>query len=274
MAHHPPSDATSERVDGMAAEDYFAAPGISSTDLKQWASKTPRDWRYWKDHPVEETEAMKLGSAIHCAVLEADQYDKRFTCYGGRRSGAAYDEFCAENPNRTILSKSSQEVVDAATDYLYSKDRLHKVIQGGESEVSYFHRHLDGRVRKARADWIGTLNDSPIIIDLKTTYSLEDRHLSKTVANMRYALQGAYYLDVASACEPREVNAFAILWVRTTMPVDFRLCVLHPDAIEYGRKQYTAAWEELTGCLDRNEFPGYSIEPFFLELPKWAMTDD
>ena len=155
-----------------------------------------------------------------------------------------------------------------------AKRKVREVIQGGKSEVSYFHRHLDGRVRKARADWIGTLNDSPIIIDLKTTYSLEDRHLSKTVANMRYALQGAYYLDVASACEPREVNAFAILWVRTTMPVDFRLCVLHPDAIEYGRKQYTAAWEELTGCLDRNEFPGYSIEPFFLELPKWAMTDD
>lgn len=274
MEEHPPSEADTEKVLGMPNEAYHAAEGISSTDLKRWSNGTPRDWKYWKTEGVVETEAMKLGSALHCAVLEADEYSKRFAAYDGRRVGAAYDEFVAEHPNHTILTRNSQDVVDAAVDWLYSKDRLHKVIANGESEVSYFHRDLHGRIRKARADWFGILNGVPIILDLKTTWSLDDRHLQKTLASMGYALQGAYYLDVASACEQQTIDTFAILWVRTTMPIDFRLCVLGEETIQRGRQLYTQAYDGLTTAIDRNQFPGYPSEPFVLDLPKWALTDD
>lgn len=269
----------SSRVPAMPAPDYFAAPGISSTDLKQWVSMTPREWRYWKNNrDTAPSEAMQLGSAIHCAVLEPDEYTDRFTHYTGRRAGKGYDDFKARNAHRTVLSLKSQLVVDQTLDYLRERDRLYNVIKNGEAEMSYFAADpVHERMRKARADWIGELNGQRLLIDLKTTWSLNDRHIQKTLHDMNYHMQAAYYLDTVGLVEGEPPAGFAILWIRTTPPVDMRVSIVGNATLDVGREKYQQAFGELHEAIERDDFPGYPAEPSLLELPTWALkatTDD
>ena len=65
-------------------EDYFAAPGLSQSGMKDLAVSPMRYW-YLHINPErperEETAAMRLGTALHCAVLESDEvFMDRYAC--------------------------------------------------------------------------------------------------------------------------------------------------------------------------------------------------
>ena len=57
----------------ISNEEYHADPAISASQLKE-IGKSP--FHYWKRYvdpdrsPSEPTAAMRLGSLVHCAVLE------------------------------------------------------------------------------------------------------------------------------------------------------------------------------------------------------------
>jgi len=61
--------------------DYFAAPGLSNSGMSDLAVSP---LRYWYNHvrldrePEEPTPQMAFGTALHCAVLEPDQFEKRY----------------------------------------------------------------------------------------------------------------------------------------------------------------------------------------------------
>ena len=269
----PTPDKPGLRLDALPAEQYFGCGGYSSTDVKNWLSMTPKEWRYWKQHGIEPSDAMRLGSAIHCAVLEPAEYESRFAVYSGdRRTGKAYREWADSVGNREELSRGAGRTVEAVIDYLEANERLHKLIKSGSPEVSFLHLDLQGRLRKARCDWIGDIGNMSAVIDLKTTWSLDDRHLEKTLYERNYHVQAAWYLDVVGAVNGREPDAFVIIWVATKPPIDMRLTIVSKDAIELGRESYKVALDQLSDAQERDYFPGYPMEPTILDLPRWAYT--
>ena len=63
--------------------DYFDQPGLSASGMKDLEVSPLRYWHLHinpnrpKDEPTPE---MQFGSAVHCAILEPDQFDKRYAC--------------------------------------------------------------------------------------------------------------------------------------------------------------------------------------------------
>ncbi len=63
--------------------EYQVAPGLSNSAMKDLAVSP---LRFWHRHinpartPMEPTPEMVFGSALHCAILEADDFDKRYAC--------------------------------------------------------------------------------------------------------------------------------------------------------------------------------------------------
>lgn len=63
--------------------DYYAAPGLSQSGMKDLAISP---FRYWHKHvnpnraPDEPTAPMIFGSALHCAVLEPEAFHDRYAC--------------------------------------------------------------------------------------------------------------------------------------------------------------------------------------------------
>lgn len=67
----------------IPAADYFAAPGLSNSDMKDLAVSPLRFWyrRVNPDAPLEEpSPEMRFGSALHCAILEPSEFDSRYAC--------------------------------------------------------------------------------------------------------------------------------------------------------------------------------------------------
>jgi hypothetical protein len=62
---------------------YFSAPGLSYSMMKDLAVSPLRMWYLHLNPerpPDEPTPAMQFGSALHCAVLEPGEFDKRYAC--------------------------------------------------------------------------------------------------------------------------------------------------------------------------------------------------
>lgn len=67
----------------MTEQEYHAAGGLSHSGLKDLAVSPLRYWHLWlnpKRQPKDPTPEMIVGTALHCAVLETEQFDKRYAC--------------------------------------------------------------------------------------------------------------------------------------------------------------------------------------------------
>ncbi len=66
---------------GMTKEEYFAAPGLSQSAIKDLMVSPLRFWYRNVDPnriPEEPTPEMIFGNAVHCAVLEPEEFGKRY----------------------------------------------------------------------------------------------------------------------------------------------------------------------------------------------------
>lgn len=65
----------------LSAPEYHALPALSFSGMKDLAISPLRYWHLWinPQRPErEETSEMRFGTALHCAVLEPDQFDARY----------------------------------------------------------------------------------------------------------------------------------------------------------------------------------------------------
>jgi hypothetical protein len=72
-----------EVIQDMPAEEYHATHGLSVSGMKDLAVSPLRFWHKWLNpdrQPDEPTPAQQFGSALHCAVLEPGEFDKRYAC--------------------------------------------------------------------------------------------------------------------------------------------------------------------------------------------------
>ena len=58
-------------------EDYLAIQAVNWSSLKHM-HESPHAYNYWQQHPRGDTPAYLKGRAVHCAVLEPDDFEDRF----------------------------------------------------------------------------------------------------------------------------------------------------------------------------------------------------
>jgi hypothetical protein len=67
----------------MSEQEYRQAPGLSNSAMKDLAVSPLRFWHRQinPNRPQDEpTPEMQLGTALHCAVLEPEEFDSRYAC--------------------------------------------------------------------------------------------------------------------------------------------------------------------------------------------------
>ena len=116
---------------------------------------------------------------------------------------------------------------------------------------------------KARLDWI-TEND--LIVDLKTVAAggASPANFAKQVANFKYHLQAAHYLEMSG------MQRFVFVVVEREPPFQIGVYQLDDDAIAEGRYLRRKALDLIANCRVFNDWPGYTpLEPQTLSLPNW-----
>jgi len=250
----------------MNNSDYHADPAISASHLHAVA-KSPAIYyaRFLAPNrpKVEPTAAMRLGTLVHCAVLEPDQLSSRYVVGYDRRTKAGKEQ-AAE------LAGSGVEVVNASEMEIAMSMRhsvsyctvAAELLSEGKAEQSIWWDDSDTGLRcKCRPDWI----NGSTIIDLKTTGDASPSGFAKSVANWRYHIQQAHYLSSGIA------DRFIFIAVEKVYPYGVGVYELDSDAVLEGKRIAKRNLTTIANCQAANDWPGYSeASPASLSLPRWA----
>lgn len=145
------------------------------------------------------------------------------------------------------------------------------LLAGAYTEQSFFVTDDDGLLRKCRTDAIS--NCGSIVLDLKTTDDVSAAGFGRTIAQRRYHVQAAWYLDVLYLLYGRNApKHFAFIAVQKRRPYDVAVHFVTEAQIELGRQLYQRDLQVLLRCQEKGVWPGADgggvIEA---QLPNWEM---
>jgi len=252
-----------------AAYHDLDAVGKSDLDL---IAKSPAHYRFAER---EETDALRLGSAVHCAVLEPDRFAADYVIappmdHRTKAGKEQWAEFEAANAGKTMLNRDEGALALRLAEAVRAHPRAQVLLAAGQPEVSALWSDPDLGVRcRARYDW---LTPEGLVLDLKTTQNASAAAFAKAVATFRYHVQHAWYLDGYHQATGDLPLGFIFIAVEKTPPYAVALYELDGEAADYGRLLARRDLARYATARDLDVWPGYPEEIQPLSLPRWAFN--
>jgi len=247
--------------------EYHADPAVSASHLHAVAKSPYHYWSRYLDPkrsaPVP-TAAMKLGSLVHCAVLEPDELAKRYAVCLPRNTKAG-KEMAAEMEASGIEAVTATDMEQAMA--MASAVRQHPyaaaLLSHGKAEQSFWFDDAQSGLRcKCRPDWL----DGSTVVDLKTTTDASPAAFARSVASFRYHVQADHYLAGVPA------DRFLFIAAEKTYPFCVAVYELDAEAMKAGETLRRQNLQTIADCRAIDEWPGYSTICETLSLPNWALS--
>lgn len=246
--------------------EYHADPAISASHLHAAAISPYHYWSRYLDPQrpvVPPTAAMRLGSLVHCAVLEPDELTKRYAIAPDRRTNAgkaAAAEMEAAGIEPVSTADMEQAMAMAAS--VRSHQAAAELLRNGMAEQSFWWDDQQSGLRcKCRPDWM----NGTTLVDLKTTMDASPRAFARSVAQYRYHVQANHYLAGTGT------ERFVFIAVEKTYPFAVAVYELDSDAMLHGETARRNDLQTIADCRAISEWPGYGNTVQSLSLPAWAM---
>jgi exodeoxyribonuclease VIII len=120
---------------------------------------------------------------------------------------------------------------------------------------------------KCRPDWL--TDDGRIMVDVKTTENASPREFARSIAQWRYHVQAAWYLDGIEQATGTRPEQFLFICVEKKAPFACAVYAADAEMIAAGAQTVARDLEVLATCKAADAWPGYSdqIEP--ISLPAW-----
>ena len=251
---------------------YNALPGVRSSQLKLML-KSPA---HFKEFRTEETEALLVGRAVHCAILEPQKYDDEFIYEPDgidRRTKAgkeAYAEFLAAADGKTILSRKHLEMVEGVKESASKSELLQQILADStlkevtSSTIDNFY----GLDIKARADILDTRRGA--IYDVKTIGDFAtEKNIVRAIINYRYDFSAAYYKRVFEQATGQDFPLYGWVFVEKKPPYGIRLVAVDADSLKAGQDDVAWCLDQLKRAIDTDHWPQYKQEFSTIKLPEW-----
>lgn len=270
---------------GMGMTAYHGqpcdGPSVSSGGLRTiWAESPAHFFAKSSLNPNRKDQAdspaFAVGRLAHKLLLEgreglADEFAIRPDCWDSWRTKDSQvwrDEQILAG--LTVITEDDLVTVTGMAESLARHPLVKAGILDGKVERSLIWKDAEtGIWIKSRPDVIP--NASSVVADLKTTVSVTDDALSKSLASFSYHCQGAVVGMALEAVMGLKMEAFALVWVEKTDPFCVRVTQLAPDDLERGRLQVRAALRTMARCLDTGVWPGPGgADASYLSLPTYA----
>lgn len=258
----------------MSNEDYHAGPGISRSGL--WTIETQSAAHYKYPAPVEETAQSKaiktFGTAAHAAVLEPEIFEQKVIKGPADRRGNKWsdlEEACRIN-HQILLTEKDFENCLALRDTVHADPFLNGIITGGPAMVEatgYFYDPITGELCRVRPDLYR--KDIRVILDIKTTKNAKAEDFVRSVTNLGYHGQEAFYTDGWNLLGT-PVDGFVFMALEKKSPFAFSVFELPPPIVEEGRAIIRKALDTYHECMTKGVWPGYPSGVQELSFKRWA----
>lgn len=257
----------------MPSSVYHIMPdSISKSGLDRIAL-SPAHYRYRE--PSEPSRAMVIGSAIHAALLQPELYEVEYLRLREVkvRTAAEYKAAAKEWPGGGdyVLTGPESAHIDGMQACVMADTHARALLTGdGYREASLFVRDpITGVCVRVRYDFMPADFSRPIV-DLKKTRDCRSDAFVRSVANYRYHVQAALYVD-AWQWATGETRPFVMLAIEETLPHALKPYLMGSESLALGRKLYRENLATYAECVQSKYWPAYNTEPETLELPDWVL---
>jgi exodeoxyribonuclease VIII len=248
----------------LSFEDYLASGRVSKSGLWTLYNRSPAHARW----DMEPSPAMKLGSAIHCAILEPHAFAERYARGPEDRRGKRWteQEALAWEEGQELLTSGDFDRAQMIRNVVRQNPIIQRITGAQvEREVSCFWvDQLTGLKCRARPD--AYARAGRLMVDIKTT--ADARLFDRRVGEFGYHVQEAFYTDGWRAVG-QDIDAFLFLVIEPEPPFAHRLVELVPEAVEEGRAIARKALDRWAECEAAGKWPAYSPDVAEVDLRKW-----
>lgn len=258
-------------------EEYFKIDALSQSDLGQMAI-SPRHFLH-KDKLRKETDAMKMGTLLHLAVLEPAKFRQTYVVEPDNIKGEAINRrvkahreyleaFRLDNLDRIVVTAQQMDNLVGMLESIASNEFLKPLLTGGSPEIAATWDYK-GLKCKGLADYVVDHKlFGRTIVDIKKTQDASVSGFSRSIFNYRYNLQCAWYLH---GFEARE---FIFVAIEDKAPYAIGIYKADPSLVEHGQKLMERLTEKLIWCRENDEWPGYTRGIENILLPAWVAGQD
>ncbi|EAM1272730.1 PD-(D/E)XK nuclease-like domain-containing protein [Salmonella enterica] len=256
-------------------EAYHAGPGVSKSQLDDIAV-CPAFYQWRKAAPVdtEKTKALDMGTALHCRLLEPDEFKNRFIIApefnrrttAGKEEEKAFLENCA-NSGKTIMTAEDGRKLELMYGSVMAHPGCRALLEAeGKTESSIYWTDTEtGELCRIRPDKF--LTNSPLILDVKKVTDMS--RFARHIEEFRYHVQAAMYCEGWKAYSG-ETPRFAFLAVSESIdcgkyPV--HLYILEDEHHDIGYSLFRRDLNTYHECKSSNKW-GWGFE--VIERPYWA----
>ena len=238
-------------------EEYHAGEGVSKSKLWTLDTKTPFHAQFGAR--VEKPH-FTIGKAAHCAILEPEELEQRYTKGPDARRNSnewKHAEDFARHAGTTLLKPDDYDMAMVIRDLASTVPEL-ELMRQGESIVETSAYHVDeetGVLVKTRPD-IYNVNHC-LIGDIKNMADGSPDAFKRDVGKFGYHMQHALYSDIWAKGSGHQVDGFFFIVFEKSNPPMVAVYELTAAAIAEGYARYRAALKRYADCLKSDTWPGY-----------------
>ncbi len=246
---------------GISSEAYHSSAGVSTSYLKEHR-KAPAKARFGERR---ETEALKLGSLIHCAVTEPERLATRYAVTKLDRTGTkAWEDAERQAGGRILIKQADWDDALRMRDAVYRHPIARELLgAAGPVEDSFWWIDPEtGVLCRGRADKIAA--GMGVVVDLKSTEDASPAGFAKSVETYLYDWQNVIYTDgLAAAPGGFQAQAFVFLAIEKSYPHLVGAYELQAEDVDKARHQVREQMRSYRQCEITDTWPGYSdtLEP-------------
>ena len=242
----------------------------------------------------DETAAMFEGTALHTAILERNEFNKRYIllpknapsmdCLRHRNAAKPspdtlknikwWDEFNVQRKDRLIIKNDLYNEVQKISDSVFRHPAANWLLSNKATVEGYIQWDdiETGVPCKCRPDFdITDKNSPPLFVDLKSTINASPDGFSKSVVNYRYDIQAAFYLDGAAAnFKPRD--GFIFIAVEKEPPYAVGVYNLPDEMLQVAHARYIENLNTYKKAKETGIWPAYADQVLDIKIPKYYFT--
>jgi len=256
-----------------AMADYAAIDAVNWSTLKA-LRESAMHYRHALEIPRADNMALMLGRALHTLVLEPDTFAEHFAIWEeGDRRGKEWAAFKEANDGRTILKASEIDEVVGMADAVRRHPLVQPYFDGAEFEQTLeWHDTGSGLRCKARTDW--TIQSRRLLLDLKSTRSIDGRTFGREAARFGYHMQLAHYRNGVHFAERWTPERVLIVAVEKAARYDVGVFEIDADSLQRADMEVADLLLRLANHRATDTWPGRYSEVQALQLPAWVYADD
>lgn len=264
----------------MTEMEYNAAEGIRRSDL--WRMEdSPEKFKYFLEHPIEQTPAMAFGSACHKMILEPNDFGNEYAIAPeiNRRTNAGkaeWEEFCNANQGKTIITQDDAAVMAEMEAALEACPLANGLIrEEAQTEVPLFWKDPEtGEKCKAKLDIVKQEDGKYVIVDYKTALHADTFRFNSEMWKLGYHFQAGFYTEgLMNAFNLDYRPRFLFVAQEKKPPYSVNVIEVSEEVMAAGIAKFHELLKRYQECKMLDAWPGYvSDVPNDAFVPTWMQA--